>query len=125
MTKVKQLNAVTNGKATTLDRICSALGSAKININGMMATGEVVRILVDDPQKASEVLDGIGVHNAVEEVLALELDHKPGAAAEVINKLAKREIKIRYAYGAAAPMSQKAIVVLSVKDMTEALEATR
>jgi hypothetical protein len=125
MVKVKQLNAVIKDKVGTLNRLCSALGDAKINIHGMMVTGEVIRILVDDLEKASEVLDGIGIHNAVEEVLAIELDHQAGALAPVIDKLVKRGVNIRYAYGAAAPESEKAICVLSVTDMTEAREALR
>jgi len=125
MPKVKQLNAVNKGKVKTVNRLCSALAGAKININGMMVTNEVIRFLVDDLEKASEVLDGIGVHNAVEEVLAVELDHRPGAMQEVVEKLAKRGVNIRYAYGAGSPGSEKAIFVLSVTDMTEAQEALR
>ena len=91
----------------------------------MMMTSEVFRILVDDLEKASELLDEVGIHNAVEEVLALELDHKAGSLAAVDDKLIKRGINIRYAYGAAAPESAKAICILSVTDMTEAQEALR
>lgn len=125
MAKMKQLNAVVKGKVGALDRVCSALGKAKINIKGMMVTREVIRILVDDPGKASEVLDGIGVYNAIEDVLAFELAHEPGTAAEVTQKLAQKGVNIRYAYTAAAGEPQKAILVLSVTDMTDALEATR
>ena len=125
MVKAKQLSAVIQEKTGTLNHLCSALGNAKINIHGMMVTSEVIRILVDNLEKASEVLDEIGIHNAVEEVLALELDHKAGSLAAVVDKLVKRGVNIRYAYGAAAPESAKAICVLSVTDMTEAREALR
>jgi hypothetical protein len=125
MVKAKQLNAVIKDKVVTLNRLCSALGKANINIHGMMVTGEVIRILVDDLERASEVLDGIGIHNAVEEVLALELNHQAGSLAAVVDKLVKRGVNIRYAYGAGAPESEKAICVLSVTDMTEAREALR
>jgi hypothetical protein len=125
MAKVKQLNAVNKGKGKALNRLCSALAGANIHINGMMVTNEVIRFLVDDLEKASEVLDGIGVHNAVEEVLAVELDHKPGVVQQVTDKFARRGVKIRYAYSASAPDSGKAILILSVTDMTEAQEALR
>ena len=125
MPKVKQLNVVVKGKIGALDRLCSALGEAKININGMMATREVVRMLVDDPEKASSVLDEIGIYNAIEDVLAFELNHMPGSASAVTTKLANQGVNIRYAYTAAHTESKKAILVLSVADMTDALEATR
>lgn len=125
MPKVKQLNAVNKGKGGALNSLCSALAGAKVNIHGLMVTREVIRFLVDDLEKASEALDGIGVHNAIEEVLVVELDHRPGAVQEVTDKLAQQGVNIRYAYGAASPESAKAIFVLSVTDMTEAQEALR
>jgi hypothetical protein len=125
MAKVKQLNAVIKRKVGALDYLCSALGKANINIHGLLATGEVIRFLVDDPDKASQVLDGIGVHNAIEDVLAIEMDNRPGAIAEVTGKLARRGIKIRYTYAAAPSGSKKAIIVLSVVDITEAEAALK
>ena len=125
MAKVKQLNAVLKGKTVALDNLCSTLGKAKVNIHGIMANGEVVRLLVDDLDKATRVLDEIGVHNAVEEVLGVNIDHKPGAVADVVNKLVGSGIKIRYAYAAATPDCDQAIFILSVTDMTDALEALR
>ncbi len=125
MAKVKQLNAVIKRKVGALDYLCSALGKANINIHGLLATGEVIRFLVDDHAKASQVLDEIGVHNAVEDVLAIEMDNRPDAIAEVTGKLARRGINIRYAYAAAPSGSKKAVMVLSVVDITEAAAALR
>jgi len=125
MAKVRQLNAVIKGKTDAFNQVCRSLGDANINIDGMMATGEVLRLLVDDLEKASRVLDGIGVHNAVEEVLGVELDHKPGTVADVVTRLADKGIKIRYAYAAGTPDSNRAMFILSVTDMTDAIEALR
>ena len=125
MAKMKQLNAVIKGKTDAFNRVCKTLGNAGINIDGMMATGEVLRLLVDDLDRASKVLDRIGIHNAVEEVLSVELDHKPGMVADVVNRLASRGIKIRYAYAAGASDSNRALFILSVTDMTDAVEALR
>jgi hypothetical protein len=125
MAKMKQLNAVIKGKTDAFNQVCKALGDQNINIDGMMATGEVLRLLVDDLDKASRVLDKLGVHNAVEEVLGIELDHKPGTVANVIDRLARRGVRIRYAYAAGAPDSERALFILSVTEMTDALEALR
>jgi len=125
MAKVKQLNAVIKGKTDAFSLVCKTLGAANINIDGMMATGEVLRLLVDDLDKASQALDKIGVHNAVEEVLGIELDHKPGTVADVVDRLTSKGIKIRYAYAAGAPDSDRALFILSVTDMTDAIEALR
>jgi hypothetical protein len=125
MAKVKQLNAVIKGKTDALNHVCKALSDNGINIDGMMATGEVLRLLVDDLDKASQALDRIGVHNATEEVLGIELEHKPGTVADVIDRLATRGVKIRYAYAAGTPDSDKALFILSVTDMTDAMEALR
>jgi hypothetical protein len=125
MAKVKQLNAVIKGKTDAFNRVCKTLGDADINIDGMMATGEVLRLLVDDLEKASRVLDEIGVHNAVEEVLGIELDHKPGTVADVVDRLTGKGVKIRYAYAAGPPDSERALFILSVTDMTDAIEALR
>jgi len=52
-----------------------------------------------------------------QEVLAVELDNKPGALGEVAEKLAQAKINIRYAYATPSEGSTKATVLLAVPDV--------
>jgi hypothetical protein len=80
-----------------------------------------VRFLVDRLDKAKEALNTAKIRFSEEEVITLNLDNRPGALAEVAEKLAQSKINIRYAYAAAAEDSAKATLIVVVPNVNKAL----
>ncbi len=84
--------------------IGDVLGQAGVNIAGLCALtsggGQAeVHILVHDATPAFEALQGAGIKIAEEqEVIVLEIADRPGALAEVVQKLGAAKINLETAY---------------------------
>ncbi|MEM3018132.1 MAG: ACT domain-containing protein [Candidatus Bathyarchaeia archaeon] len=124
MPRVTQIVVTSESKPGTLAQLCSTMGRAGVNIQSMLAPETrgrgKVRLLVDNPEKAKDALKAAKIRFSEEEVLALELDNRPGSLGEVAEKLAKAKINIKYAYATASEGSAKATVVLAVPNVTKA-----
>lgn len=106
---VTELTAHLENKPGRLAKVCEALAREKINIRALsvMDTDErsVLRLVVDQLDPARRALTGLGVEHESREVLAVELDNRPGSLTRVLEHLAEEHINIEYAYvsGASAP----------------------
>lgn len=106
---VHEVTARLENKPGRLAKICSALAHEKINIRALsvMDTDErsVLRMVVDQLEPTCKVLTSLGTEHAVCDVLAVEMENRPGALARILEKLAQEHINIEYAYasGATAP----------------------
>ena len=99
----KQLSLFLENKPGVLADVCQTLGDHQINIRGLSVSDTVdhavVRMIVDDPIKAIHLLGDHGVMVVETDVLAIEVDDKPGALARIARKFARDKINIEYAYG--------------------------
>jgi hypothetical protein len=125
MPKATQLTVPLANKPGSLAKLCSTLGKAGVNITAVLSpeSGRTsrVRVLVDNPDKAKEALKGAKVKFSEEDVIAIELDNKPGAVGEVAEKLAQSKINIKYAYATTSAGSAKATVIFAVPNVSKAL----
>ena len=106
---VHEVTAYLENKPGRLAKICAALAHEKINIRALsvMDTHErsVLRLVVDQLDPTKRVLTSLGVEYTTAEVLAVEMDNRPGALTHMLEMLAEEHINIEYAYasGASAP----------------------
>jgi hypothetical protein len=126
MPKVTQLVVTAENKPGALAQIASTLGQAKVNITSLLAP-EVsgrgkVRLMVDHLDKAREALKAAKMRVSEEEAVAVNLANKPGALADIAQKLAQSRVNIRYAY-AAAGGARQAMLILGVSNVAKALGA--
>ena len=124
MPKAKQLTMPAQDRPGTLARIAKVLGDSKVNILSMnCATFGVegtIEIIVDDVDKAKQVLDSLRLPYMEQDVLYLELENSPGCLAEFAAKLAAQGINVTAGYGTAVKGSDKASLVLRVSDLDAA-----
>src|SRR3954447_20706023 len=99
---VHEVTAYLENKPGRLAKICSALGHEKINIQALsvMDTPDrsVLRLVTDEPEATRKVLTSIGTESELSEVLAVEMENRPGALARVLETLAEEHINVEYAY---------------------------
>jgi hypothetical protein len=106
---VRELTVHLENKPGRLAKICAALAHEKVNIRALavMDSGErsVLRFVVDQLDPARRVLTSLGAESDTREVLAVEMENRPGALTRILEKLAAEHINIEYAYvsGASAP----------------------
>ena len=99
---IHQLSIFIENRSGTLIKVLEALKEANIQIiaSTIADTAEygILRIVCAEPQRACEELKKAGIAVAISEVFALQLDNKPGGAAEVITLFSKAGISITYIY---------------------------
>ena len=97
---VPQISVFMESRPGHLRRVLDAFEDAHVNVRGFSAsdTGDygVVRFIVDEPDKALEVLRGMGSATVKSEVLCLRLSDRPGELARVMRILSERELNISY-----------------------------
>ena len=123
----KQLAIFLDNRPGTLARMCDELGKAKINIYAITTSDTVdhtvIRLVVNDYQKAMNVFEQ---HNALvveDDVVMLEGDNKTGSLARIAHKLAAAGINIEYCYSATSPSSKKGLMILRTSNAQKALKA--
>ena len=128
MPRAKALKVKVPDRPGVLGEITSALGAKGINlraVHGYAENGQgVVCLVVDKLAAASKVLAVRGLKPEEEELLELELAHKPGALGDVAKMLGDAGVNIKYVFVGPAG-ARKATVFLAVSDMERALKALR
>lgn len=99
---IKQLSVFIENKSGALLRVFELLKEANIQlvattIADTMDYG-ICRIICNEPQRAYDMLKGAGVSVALNDVFAVELDNRPGSAADAISLFAKEGIDLTYLY---------------------------
>lgn len=118
---VPQISVFMESRPGHLHRVLDAFEDAHVNVRGFSAsdTGDygVVRFIVDEPDKAIDVLRGMGSATVKSEVLCLRLPDRPGELARVMGILSDRGLNVSYTYSLISTF-----IAVSVKDITHAEE---
>ncbi len=114
-------------RPVVLTQVCRALAEAKVNIIAltMMDAMEhgVMRIVSSDVERARDALQQMNFTFTEATVLAVEMSNKPGAAADVCEKLASAKCNISYMYCSTSGAGGKAIGIFKVANMEKARKA--
>ncbi len=99
---IVQLSIFIENRSGTLIKVLEVLKEAKIQIiaSTIADTAEygIYRLICSEPQRACEELKRAGVPVSLSNVFALELDNRPGCAAEAIETFSRANISISYMY---------------------------
>jgi hypothetical protein len=83
----------------------------------------LIRVMVDETDKAVEVLNEAQYWVNTSEVLVVKLLNKPGRLADISRRFGAANININYVYGSGALDVEKAIYVFNVPDVGQALKS--
>lgn len=126
---VHEVTARLENKPGRLAKICAALAHEKVNIRAMsvMDTSErsVLRLVVDQLEPTRRVLSALGTEYETRDVLALELENRPGALNRVLERLAAEHINIEYAYASGSSAPGKSLGIFHTTNPKRALEILR
>lgn len=97
------------------------LGEAGINILSLQLADTqefgILRLVVDDWEKAVKVLEADGQVVKVTDVIALEIPHRPGGLSDTLGALVEEsDVNIEYMYGSQYTNSGTAAVILRFTD---------
>ena len=124
MPKVGQLTLSLASKPGVLAQLTGALARAGVNIQAICApevTGKGrVRVVVDDSERARSALKAAKLRAGEEEAIAVTLENRPGALAQVAERLAQGKVNIKCAY-ATTHGAGPATAILTVSNTAKAL----
>ncbi|MBR1921556.1 MAG: ACT domain-containing protein [Kiritimatiellae bacterium] len=127
--QIRQISIFLQNEPGQLSRICRDLADAGINIATLSLADTsdfgIVRMIVDDHEKASEVLPAKGHAVKVTQVVAVCVPDRPGGMAEVMSVLDKSGANIEYSYAFAFHKGETAVVVFRFADNAKAEAALK
>jgi hypothetical protein len=128
MAKMKQFTIGVENRPGAVAEIAKILGNAKVNILSLLGTaqetGGTVELVVADSKRARKALDDSGL--VYRELIAEEheLQNKPGALAQYLEKLAGKGINLHSICATASKGGKKAILVYTIEVAAKAQAAT-
>ncbi len=118
---VRQLSVFLENKPGRLCAATDVLAREGINLNALTLadTSEfgILRLLVDQPDRAKEVLTASGVAVRLTDVLAVATEDTPGGAVGILHLLSESGLNIEYMYACVGMMSGKALLVIRTDDL--------
>ena len=124
-----QIAVFAENKPGRIERVSRLLGEAGVNIRAItIATAEafgVIKLLVDDPAKAYAALAAGGLSVFKREIVAIVMDDRPGGLHAAAEALSRAGINIEDAYGFVVEDKRRAVLVVEVEKIPEAVGALR
>lgn len=123
---LKQLSIFVENKPGRLESIIDTLGKNNINIRALSIADTtdfgILRLIVDDVDRAKSVLKETGVISKRTDVVAVFLDDRSGGLAKVLSVLTAGGLNIEYMYAFLTKTEGKALMVLKADDEQKALD---
>jgi hypothetical protein len=126
---VTQLSVFLENKPGHLEQILETLGQGSVNLIALTVAETtdfgVLRMIVADPPKAANLLRSRQITCSNTEVLAVELDDRPGSLWEALKAFSKRNLNIEYMYTFTDKRKDKAVMIFRFDAMDAAKKAAQ
>jgi len=123
---VKQISVFLENKKGRLAEVTRSLSHEKINIRALSladtADFGVLRIIVDNPDRTLTILKSHGFVAQVTEVIAVEVEDRPGGLSRILEVLDQDNVNVEYMYAYVEKSRENAIVICRIDDRERALQ---
>jgi hypothetical protein len=127
--KLKQIVVSIENAPGRLHEVTEALGNAGINLRGLnlVDTGAFgqLRLLVSDVAIARRILMEMQIPAYVNEVVAAEIEDKPGSLAGLLKPLTEASISVIFMYAFITFAKGNAIMIFRFSDNDKAIEVLK
>jgi len=124
--KITQLSVFLENKPGRLSVPCKALAAAGLNILTLSLADTrqfgILRIVLKDWQKAKQVLEAAGLVVNVTEVIAIEVEDRPGGLEHVLDVIEGAGMNLEYMYAFTFGGVGNAILVFRFEDPDAAVK---
>ncbi len=124
--KLNQLSVFLENKPGHLRQICRTLADAGINIVTLSLADTqqfgILRLIIKEWEQAKEVLEKSGAVVKVTEVVAIEIEDRPGGLADLLDIISEVNTNIEYMYAFTFGKRDKAIMVFRFDNPDDAIE---
>ena len=123
--KISQISVFLENRKGRLYEVCALLGQGEINIRALNIAETtdfgILRMVVDQPEAALKLLRAHGFVASVTDIVAVQVDDRPGGLAEVLRVLSQSDTNVEYMYAFVEKRTDKALVVFRFDDLDKAI----
>jgi hypothetical protein len=124
--KVEQISVFLENKPRALAEVTRILGEAGVNIRALALADTkdfgILRIIVNDNEKAREILGKRGLTVRKTEVVAVEVPDRPGGLADIMQILGDADINVEYLYAFVQQSGENAIIIFRFDETDRAIK---
>ncbi len=125
--KVDQISIFLENKSGRLAEVARVLGRAGINIRALSLADTsdfgILRLIVNDSAKATEVLKAGQFTVSTTQVVAVEVSDRPGGLAQILDILEREKINVEYMYAFVERSSDNAVIIFRFDEIDRAIKA--
>lgn len=127
--KVEQLSIFIENKSGRLAEVARILGEADVNIRALSLADTsdfgILRLIVNDVEKAKIVLKEKGFTVSKTEVVAVEVPDRPGGLAAILQVLDADRINVEYMYAFVERCGENAVIIFRFDEIHKAIATLR
>ena len=124
----KQLSVFIENRKGRLGEVLRYLKENNVNILSISLADTteygLLRLIVNDAQKARDVLYKEGFSSMLTDVLIIKVPHAPGSLQKILELIAEKDVNIEYMYGLSVE-SEDASIVLKTNDLDIACQVLK
>lgn len=125
MEHVEQISVFLENKAGRLAEVTRILSEAQINIRALSLADTsdfgILRLIVNDNEKAKRELKAQGFTVGKTDVLAVEVSDQPGGLHYILKILQKAGVNVEYMYAFVQQSGRNAVLIFRFDNLQEAL----
>src|SRR5512138_1751274 len=123
--KVEQISIFIENKSGRLAEVTRILGEADINIRALSLADTtdfgILRLIVNDREKAKALLKESGFTVSKTEVVAVEVPDRPGGLYQILKKLESDAINVEYMYAFVERCGENAVIIFRFDETDRAI----
>lgn len=127
--KAEQISIFIENKSGRLAEITRILGEAGINIRALSLADTsdfgILRLIVNDREKAKTVLKEKGFTVSKTEVVAVEVPDRPGGLSEILQVLDREGINVEYMYAFVERCGENAVIIFRFDETEKAISVLK
>ena len=126
---VEQISIFLENKSGRLAEVMGVLYEAGINIRALYladtADFGILRLIVNDTEKARKALKENGFTVEKTKVIAVEVPDKPGGLSSILNTIKDEGINVEYMYAFVEKSGENAIVIFRFDELERSIDVLR
>lgn len=123
--RAEQISVFLENKAGRLAEVSAILAEADVNIRALAVADTsdfgVLRLIVNDNQKAIEALKNRGFTVSKTDVVAVEVEDRPGGLNKILDILNRAGINVEYMYAFVQHSGKNAVMIFRIDPIDEAI----
>jgi hypothetical protein len=123
---IQQISVFLENKPGRLAHVAQVLRDNSINIRALTIADTsdfgILRMIVNNPDKAYEVLKTAGFTVKVNTIIAVEIDDRKGVFYDLMNLCDTNDLNVEYTYSFVEQYSNKAILFLRIENSDKAID---